>query len=65
MGQGVGFVPVQVFGVEWLIMRDLTLEEIQAVNPLLLRSAVKRTMRLPHTDMGLPPGVFTVADGVL
>lgn len=39
------------------------LEAIYAVNPLLFDFVLKRTLRLPHTDMGLPAGVFTAADG--
>lgn len=35
------------------------LREIRAVNPLLFDFVLKRTMRLPHTDLGLPGDVFT------
>lgn len=34
------------------------LREIHAVNPLLFDFVLKRTLRLPHTDLGLPPAVF-------
>lgn len=35
------------------------LAEIYDVNPLLFDFVAKRLMRLPHTDLGLPAGVFT------
>lgn len=35
------------------------LDEIRRINPLLFDFVLKRTLRLPYTDLGLPVGVFT------